>query len=380
MLVPMRNYSSPEYRYGFQGQEKDDEIKGSGNSLNYKFRMHDPRVARFLSIDPLYKEFPGLSTYSFAANRPIDGIDLKGLSWKPIIDKNNKILGFEWTDLAPDPANQIYALAIHINDDAFKYDFDYTTHRSNLGAAKITIYGENKRDVFVVAGTATASDPVLSGTPAEGLYPAVLGFHHQTSKKKRYLAIRVNNNGRTPAVNGYNPSNGRSYLVGYNIHKAGGGNSTRAVYQSEEYTALRLTKTGKIIKWAVSKGCTVCDINKWDEVINSFDKTSKRNNERILLKKLFASGILKPEFQKLFEMVPTNSNEVNPANYYTDDGKLHQSVLSNPIIGVGIIRNNPYKTQTEAERKNSNGETGPFPAEDYERTRVIDFPKRRNKG
>jgi hypothetical protein len=49
MLVPNR-HSVDDYRYGFQGQEKDDEIKGGkGNSLNYTFRMHDPRVGRFFA-------------------------------------------------------------------------------------------------------------------------------------------------------------------------------------------------------------------------------------------------------------------------------------------------------------------------------------------
>ena len=40
------------YRYGFQGQEKDDEVKGVGNSINYKYRMHDPRSGRFFAVDP----------------------------------------------------------------------------------------------------------------------------------------------------------------------------------------------------------------------------------------------------------------------------------------------------------------------------------------
>ncbi|MBN9286255.1 thrombospondin type 3 repeat-containing protein, partial [Flavobacterium sp.] len=43
MLVPNRHAANENYRYGFQGQEKDDELKGGeGNSLNYTFRMHDP--------------------------------------------------------------------------------------------------------------------------------------------------------------------------------------------------------------------------------------------------------------------------------------------------------------------------------------------------
>jgi len=81
MLIPTRNFQSPEYRYGFQGQEKDDEIKGNGNSLNYKFRMHDPRVGRFFAVDPLEKVYPHNSPYAFSENRVIDGAELEGLEY-----------------------------------------------------------------------------------------------------------------------------------------------------------------------------------------------------------------------------------------------------------------------------------------------------------
>jgi RHS repeat-associated protein len=81
MLVPNRHDSLEDYRYGFQGQEKDDEIKGEGNSLNFEFRMHDPRVGRFLSLDPLSKQYPHNSPYAFAENRVIDGIELEGLEF-----------------------------------------------------------------------------------------------------------------------------------------------------------------------------------------------------------------------------------------------------------------------------------------------------------
>ena len=81
MLVPNRHASSNSYRYGFQGQEKDDEIKGEGNSLNYTFRMHDPRVGRFFATDPLEKEYPHNSSYAFSENRVIDGIELEGLEY-----------------------------------------------------------------------------------------------------------------------------------------------------------------------------------------------------------------------------------------------------------------------------------------------------------
>ena len=79
MLIPNRNGSSGEYRYGFQGQEKDDELKGEGNSLNYTFRMHDPRVGRFFAVDPLTREYPHNSPYAFSENKVLASIELEGL-------------------------------------------------------------------------------------------------------------------------------------------------------------------------------------------------------------------------------------------------------------------------------------------------------------
>ena len=74
-----RTISGDSYRYGFQNQEKDDEIKGAGNSVNYTYRMHDPRVGRFFAVDPLLFRYPFNSTYAFSENRVIRNIELEGL-------------------------------------------------------------------------------------------------------------------------------------------------------------------------------------------------------------------------------------------------------------------------------------------------------------
>jgi RHS repeat-associated protein len=89
--VPNRNASTPAYRYGFQGQEKDDEIKGEGNSLNYTYRMHDPRIGRFFSRDPLEGKYPFYSPYAFSGNRVIDATELEGLEPEKVA-KNNPFL------------------------------------------------------------------------------------------------------------------------------------------------------------------------------------------------------------------------------------------------------------------------------------------------
>lgn len=71
--------NSTGYRYGFQGQEVDNEIKGEGNSVNYKYRMHDPRLGRFFAVDPLAPEYPHNSPYAFSENRVIASVELEGL-------------------------------------------------------------------------------------------------------------------------------------------------------------------------------------------------------------------------------------------------------------------------------------------------------------
>ncbi|HMQ97317.1 MAG TPA: RHS repeat-associated core domain-containing protein, partial [Candidatus Nanoperiomorbaceae bacterium] len=87
-LMPGRNYSSGSYRHLFQGQEHDDEINGGvGTSYAFEYRIHDPRIGRFLSIDPLAFYFPWNSPYAFSENRVLDMVELEGLEAATTPDK-----------------------------------------------------------------------------------------------------------------------------------------------------------------------------------------------------------------------------------------------------------------------------------------------------
>jgi RHS repeat-associated protein len=82
MVMPGRKYTAGSlYRYGFNGKENDNDIKGDGNQQDYGMRIYDTRLGRFLSVDPLTTEYPELTPYQFASNRPIEGIDLDGLEF-----------------------------------------------------------------------------------------------------------------------------------------------------------------------------------------------------------------------------------------------------------------------------------------------------------
>jgi len=92
MLMAGRQYTANNttYRYGFNGKENDNEVKkdANGNDLiggqqDYGMRIYDPRVGRFLSVDPLTGKYPELTPYQFASNTPVQAVDIDGLEALP---------------------------------------------------------------------------------------------------------------------------------------------------------------------------------------------------------------------------------------------------------------------------------------------------------
>jgi len=61
------------------GGKEEDKEWGSQMIQDYGFRIYNPTIGKFLSVDPLTKEYPELTTYQFASNTPIQAIDLDGL-------------------------------------------------------------------------------------------------------------------------------------------------------------------------------------------------------------------------------------------------------------------------------------------------------------
>ena len=80
MSMPGRKYSTNQYRYGFNGKEDDNETGWQ----DYGMRVYNPKLSRFFSVDPLYTSYPWNSSYAFAENIPIGGIDLDGGEFKSL--------------------------------------------------------------------------------------------------------------------------------------------------------------------------------------------------------------------------------------------------------------------------------------------------------
>jgi RHS repeat-associated protein len=79
MEMPGRKYNPQGYRYGFNGKENDRSGEwGLGLVQDYGFRLYNPGLGRFLSVDPLRESYPWYTPYQFAGNKPIVAIDLDG--------------------------------------------------------------------------------------------------------------------------------------------------------------------------------------------------------------------------------------------------------------------------------------------------------------
>ena len=79
MNMEGRGFSgSLNYRFGYQGSEKDNEVNSSnGTSYTTEFRQLDTRLGRWFSSDPVFQ--PWQSSYTSMDNNPINLTDVLGL-------------------------------------------------------------------------------------------------------------------------------------------------------------------------------------------------------------------------------------------------------------------------------------------------------------
>jgi RHS repeat-associated protein len=171
------------YRFGFQNQEKDDEIKGEGNSINYTFRMHDPRLGRFLSVDPIAPNYPYNSSYAFSENRVNDGVDLEGLEF--FYSADGKFLGVikGSSEVRVVNAEEIKSVEKWIN---------WTIGTRKAGRTEAAAY--NKRQAYRLSHTATSEE--LEDLKIDNIYDETKD-HVYSWEDPTYTDTYVNSDGET---------------------------------------------------------------------------------------------------------------------------------------------------------------------------------------
>ena len=140
MPMPSRTSPGNGYRYGFNGQEKENEIYGEGNTYSAEYWMYDSRLGRRWNLDPV--DQISISNYAVLSNSPIINIDPNGdviviansqtgqpIVWSPNMKPNT---GDPFADAQINVLNEMY------NDGGIGYFVVNTlhTHESTIPIIK----------------------------------------------------------------------------------------------------------------------------------------------------------------------------------------------------------------------------------------------------
>lgn len=106
MQMPKRNGSTGEYRYGYNTQERVDEIAGKGNHYTAPYWEYDPRVVHRWNRDPMAFKYPWQSPYVINNNNPIWFHDPLGDEFDPasqeVVDEHKEFTRNEINTLEND--------------------------------------------------------------------------------------------------------------------------------------------------------------------------------------------------------------------------------------------------------------------------------------
>jgi RHS repeat-associated protein len=165
--------------------EKDDEIKGAGNSYDFGARIYDPRLGRWLSLDPLAAKYPSYTPYSFVDNSPTVFVDPDGKKiWivdpsrdKPVLYVPNATQNAEGvSDFVRETAATLDAITGSGMDDKFKIvetlsknDQDYNISETGWDAHNASSGGEKGGNILWSPEGGVVTDEGDRQSPAEGL-------------------------------------------------------------------------------------------------------------------------------------------------------------------------------------------------------------------
>lgn len=184
-----------EYSYGFNSMEKDNEVKGNGNSYTTEFRQYDPRLGRWLSLDPLFQNFPWQSPYAAFDNNPIYYNDPLGAASE--VTASNKNEGDKATDGKNPEVNEVVVrpsrrqmLKIGLNN--------------KIKAIKETF---NKVTNFITKTIPNAIRKFDAWFQTDGLYLVTLGrIGSPTKTRSKYPGREIIIDGLFPALGGLKSS------------------------------------------------------------------------------------------------------------------------------------------------------------------------------
>jgi RHS repeat-associated protein len=318
------------YRFGFNGKEKDGEVKGESNQQDYGMRIYDPRLGRFLSVDPLTKGFPYYSSYQFAGNTPIQAIDLDGTEPEWMIDANGKL-----TTPMIALLNAAFDFSMEVLNSATFIDQNLVTKFSANTFFSSIFYSKNKMNYFErVDKNRLWINQWLNLIPHE--IDHVRQFH-------------IGGNTGTTSI----------YLLGmlFNKIKHGDWYSDEHILEQHPYNViepftlnLMTLHDGIVVKILQSP-----DMEEWEKVeaLTYFGLEAKLNNEKTKLNKILENAnsngkVTKKENKKIKKQTILVTNLIKNLDAF-DKNKVNEIKEK-----MKSVENPQYKDLTEDEKKDRN--------------------------
>ena len=174
MEMPGRTLASGGYRFGFNGKEKDTDGEwGTQTHYDYGFRIYEPGIGRFLSVDPLMKEYPMLTPYQFASNTPIAAIDFDGLESSISITKDVWFVELKNVDfeMVYRKSNQLFISAV-VNISTFE-DFGINTQVYDRHSSFYTCYSASSPQPisdYIPQGFNVVEGEIVAGRSSPGIF------------------------------------------------------------------------------------------------------------------------------------------------------------------------------------------------------------------
>ncbi|MFA7325135.1 MAG: RHS repeat-associated core domain-containing protein [Candidatus Kapaibacterium sp.] len=81
--------ASEDYRYGFNGMEKEKNMDASGDITDFGARVFDANFPMFLSPDPMESKYPDMSPFAMVLNNPVNYKDSDG---KLVKDQDGNVI------------------------------------------------------------------------------------------------------------------------------------------------------------------------------------------------------------------------------------------------------------------------------------------------
>ncbi|WP_139112906.1 glycosyl hydrolase 108 family protein [Mucilaginibacter sp. PPCGB 2223] len=176
MEQPGLTFNSGTYRYGFNGKENDNDVKGDGDQQDYGMRIYDPRLGRFLSVDPLTRDYAYYTPYQFAGNRPIDAVDVDGLEEKTVNEAEAPPVTLPTVTITTKPLNMLHEVLIVGQRDQPKAATNTST--ANTSTANTSTANTSTANTST-ANTSTANTSGSSGNNSNFSKYQARVFNHE---------------------------------------------------------------------------------------------------------------------------------------------------------------------------------------------------------